>query len=376
MALELVAPPSALDRIGFEIGWDHGRFGLVPGLVPDLPQAGDDSPLQHGLRASRATFGARRLAPTRHVQRWLQLRLAAWRDERSVETVQVTPNYLAQIEAAHCPITREPLAAEATSITRVRADAGYAAGNLAAMSPRAEQAKAGHGHPALLALAARAGAQGRVDGLTEAEWQRLAVLSSFVEPLPHDQACALALRVLPPNRLRLFNPAQALQAFLSRQLLAEGWSRRLRRIAALLPATASRRALLELFAALLPRFIEAGRDLPAHAARWAVEDAWADPLLQKRWLAFALALGAAGCETLLTRASARGLGTQAVWQLADAAATEGWALASRGRVPRPDPDPRGAAVAALPAAAAWVAPARTPRRALASAHPLQACLPL
>ena len=263
---------------------------------------------------------------------WLELRLTAWQAGHCVETVQVTPNYLAQIEATHCPITREPLhagpgPADSTTIARVRADAGYAAGNLAALGLRAAQARAGHDHRDALALAARCGAEGSIDGLVGAEWERLAALCSFVEPMPHAQACTLALRVLPPNRLRLFNPAQALQAFLSRQLAAEGWSRRLRRIAALLPATASRRALLELFAALLPRFIEAGRDLPPHAARWAIEDAWADPLVQKRWLAFALPLGAAGCETLLTRASARGLGTQAVWQLADAAATEGWALA-------------------------------------------------
>ena len=369
MALELVPPPSALDRIGFELGWDHGRYGLVA----PAPHAGDDSALAHGLRASGATFGTRRLAPTRHVQRWLELRLTAWQAGHCVETVQVTPNYLAQIEATHCPITREPLDAgpghaDSTTIARVRADAGYAAGNLAALGLRAAQARASHDHRAALALAARCGANGRIDGLIGAEWERLAVLCSFVEPMPHAQACTLALRVLPPNRLRLFNPAQALQAFLSRQLATEGWSRRLRRIGALLPAQASRRALLELFAALLPRFIEAGRDLPPHAVRWAIEDAWADPRVQKRWSAFACPLGAAGCEGLLARASARGLCSQAVWQLADAAATDGWALASRGCVPRPDPNPPGAAV--------WVAPARAPRRTLASAHPLQACLPL
>ena len=43
-------------------------------------------------------------------------------------------------------------------------------------------------------------------------WSRLAVLMSFVTPLPHEQAARLPLLVLPPNRLRLLNPVQALQA--------------------------------------------------------------------------------------------------------------------------------------------------------------------
>ena len=53
MPLELLAPPSALDRIGFELGWDFGHYGVTP----EEPHASANTPLRHGLRASRATFG-------------------------------------------------------------------------------------------------------------------------------------------------------------------------------------------------------------------------------------------------------------------------------------------------------------------------------
>ena len=335
MPLELLAPPSALDRIGFELGWDYGRYGLEPAE----PHADADTPLRHGLRAARATFGARRLHAGVPVQQWLALRLSAWLRGRSVEPVQVTSNYLAQLAVPHCPVTRSALGGDeddAPVFNRARNDAGYAAGNLAMLSARAGRAKAAHDHRGALQVAQRA-AHGPLHGLDADAWWRIALLCSFVEPLPHDEACALPLRMLPPNRLRLFNPAQALQTALSRLLLADGWSARTRRIAALLPAGPARRGLLEFMAALLPRFLEAGRAVPAHEARRAVEDAWRAPLVLKRWQAFARPLGAAGCESLLLRAARRGLIAQNVCSHADAAATDGWALATRGHVPEVDP---------------------------------------
>ncbi|MEO6408448.1 MAG: hypothetical protein ABIO45_06800 [Burkholderiaceae bacterium] len=378
MPLELLTPPSALDRIGFELGWDFSRYGLEPAQ----PHASAHTPLRDGLRASRATFGSRRLGASVPVQQWLELRLSAWLRGRSVETVQVTPHYLAQLNVSHCPVTRQALAAplvdtndegDAPTFSRVRNDAGYAAGNLAVMSARAHRAKGSHDHRSALALAQRS-AGGPLHRLDADAWARLAVLCSFVQPLPHDEACALPLHVLPPNRLRLFNPAQALQTALSRLLLADGWSARVRRIAALLPPGSARRSLLEFFAALLPRFLEGGRGRPALEARWAIEDAWRAPLVLKRWQAFARPLGAAGCEALLLRAAQRGLVAQGVWQLADAAATDGWALATRGHVAPTEP------METTFVSARSVA-RRTPLRstraaALATTRTAQACLPL
>ena len=356
-------PITTLDRIGFELGWDYAHHRVCP---PEA-YAQAPSPLRDGLLAGQATFGLRTLNATRHVRKWLQLRLHAWLRGRSVELVQVTPNHLAQLDVSHCPITRAALSvatleasdasqgnagppqvsltpsgggrreAEAWghSVDRVRNDAGYAAGNLAVMSTKANHAKAGHGFRDAIQFVKRveAGALGGIDGLTAAQWARVAVLCSFVEPMPHDEACALPLLVLPPNRLRLFNPAQALQAFVSRQLLVPGWSQRVSRIEALMPGKPAQRAFRDFFHALLPRVLEAGRNIAPMEARWAVEDAWRNPLLQRRWTAFARMLTAEQCEALVHRATAKKLGTGVANPLSDTQATEGWNLATRGYVP-------------------------------------------
>ncbi len=324
------------EHIGFELGWDYAHHRLNP----PAPYAQEPSPLRHGLLAGQAAFGSRTLTPTRSARKWLQLRLHAWLRGRSVELFQVTPHYLQQLEVSHCPITRAALSSATldssdASIDRVRNDAGYAAGNLAVMSTKANHAKASYGFDDALRFVRQieAGKLGGIDGLTAAQWSRLAVLCSFVEPLPHEQACALPLLVLPPNRLRLFNPAQALQAFVSQQLLAAGWSRRVSRIEALLPGKPARRAFRAFFHALLPRVLEAGRTTDAQRARWAIEDAWRNPLLLRRWAAFARLLTADQCEALIVRATARKLASVRTQQLSDAQATEGWNLESRGYVP-------------------------------------------
>lgn len=360
---------SALDRIGFELGWDYAHHRVCP---PEA-YAQSPSPLRDGLLAGQATFGLRTLNPTRPVRKWLQLRLNAWLRGRSVELVQVTPHYLAQLEVDHCPITRAPLSvptpesvdaprasaersqpgpaspstpdsqdsgrgdasAWRPSIDRVRNDAGYAAGNLAVMSTKANHAKAGHGFRDALRFVKQVedGALGGIAGLTAGQWARVAVLCSFVEPLAHDEACALPMLVLPPNRLRLFNPAQALQAFVSRQLLQPGWSQRVSRLEALIPGKPAQRAFQAFFMAMLPRVLDAGRNIAPHEARWAVEDAWRNPLVQRRWTTFARLLTAEQCEAIVKRATARKLGTGVVNQLSDAQATEGWNLQTRGYVP-------------------------------------------
>jgi hypothetical protein len=324
------------EQIGFELGWDYAHHGVLP----PAPYALEPSPLRHGLLAGQAAFGVRTLQATRHVRKWLQLRLHAWLRGRSVELMQVTPRYLQLIDTSHCPVTRVCLStatreASDASVDRVRNDAGYAAGNLAVMSRKANHAKAAYGFREALQIVASAEARNRdgIDGLSAAQWARVAVLCSFVEPLAHEEAAALPLLVLPPNRLRLFNPVQALQAFVSRQLLAPGWSHRVTRFEALLPGKPSRRAFQMFFHALLPRVLEAGRHTAPHEVRWAIEDAWRHPLVMKRWTAFARLLTPVQCEALLARATARRLGTQRVEQMDEARATEGWNLASRGYVP-------------------------------------------
>ena len=359
---------TAHEHVGFELGWDYAHYRATP----PAPYAQEPSPLRNGLLAGQAAFGARTLEATRHVRKWLQLRLHAWLRGRSVELVQVTPNYLQQIDVSHCPITRTALSrallsATDASVDRVRNDAGYAAGNLAVMSTRANHAKAACGFRDALRVIRQieAGAASASPGLTTdplyalpaatadpdhalpdltadpvhalpdltaEQWARIAVLCSFVEPLPHDEACALPLLVLPPNRLRLFNPAQALQAFVSQQLLKPGWSRRVSAFEDLLPGKPLKRDFKAFFMALLPRALEGGRLGDTPQTRWAIEDAWRSPLVQQRWTRFACQLTAPRCEALLARAAAHKLTTAVIVPLSDASATDGWNLDTRGYV--------------------------------------------
>jgi hypothetical protein len=328
------------EQIGFELGWDYAHYRVTP----PAPYASEPSSVLQGLLAGQAMFGLRTLEPTRHVRKWLQLRLHAWLRGRSVELVQVTPNYLQQIDVSHCPVTRIALSnatmdGSDASVDRVRSDAGYAAGNLAVMSTKANHAKAALGYRQAWQLAqqlesadpetSRTG----INGLTAPQWARVAVLCSFVEPMPHAEACKIPMLVLPTNRLRLFNPAQALQAFISQQLMVAGWSHRIARLEDLLPGKLVKRAFQMFFHALLPRVLEAGKGVAPHELRWAIEDAWRNPLAQQRWMIFAGQLTAEQCEAIVTRAGIKKLGALRVSQMADARATEGWNIESRGYVP-------------------------------------------
>ena len=62
--------------------------------------------------------------------------------------------------------------------------------------------------------------------------------------------------------------------------------------------------------------------------RWALEDAWALPLVQKRWTRFALQLTPEQAENLVERAAAKKLSPVHVQRHDDA--TDGWALATGG----------------------------------------------
>ena len=232
--------------------------------------------------------------------------------------------YLQQIAVTHCPITRELLSDENISIDRVRDDAGYAAGNLAMMSARANQAKGQQDFAQALLRSSNA------DGLSAEQWRRVAVLTSFVTELSHEEASALPLAVLPPNRLRLFNPIQALQTLVTRQFMMPGWSQRMARLQALLPE-ASQGNFNRFVLALAPRVLEVGNNADAHTLRCALEDAWNLELVQKRWTRFALLINAQTAERLVERAAQLHLAPMMhVQQHETQNATEGWALERGG----------------------------------------------
>lgn len=315
---------SAHERVGLALGRDYALHGITPPIAHLYPQ----SPLQRGWMAARGRTVRTPASP--QVELWLSLRTHAWTRGRSFEDIQLTPHHLAQLDTTHCPITRELLGDDNRSIDRVRDDAGYAAGNLAVMSQRANRAKGSRGRQALVEMAAScaAGPITRIGGLAGADWERLAVLASFVTPLSHEDAAQIPLRVLPPNRLRLFNPIQALQALVTRQLATPGWSARLSRLEALLPTDQLRTDFNRFLLALAPRVLAANELQEPHEIRWALEDAWALPLVHKRWVRFATQLTPEQAENLVERAAAKKLCPVHVQRHDDA--TDGWALATGG----------------------------------------------
>jgi hypothetical protein len=318
----------AADAAAFELGWDYAHYRLTP--PPEALAAGH--PLQQGWQAGAATFGTRTLKPTPQVRKWLQLRWGALRRGKPFEGMQVTPNFLAQIDVALCPITRVALthasgAGSDASVDRVCNQAGYAAGNLAVMSQRANQAKADLSCRDALTVVKQLEASGldTLDGMNALQWSRLAVLMSFVTPLKHDEAACLPLLVLPPNRLRLLNAVQALQAVVTLAFTEVQAVPRLRELTAHLPAVA-RHDFQVVVLTLQARRLAVGMQTSGSELRHALEDLWTDAAVNRRWQRFALQMDEAACERAVRIAARHGLGGKGWQWLPVAAATEGWAM--------------------------------------------------
>ena len=369
--------PESSDPTAFEIGLDHAHHHLTPPLA----HLQAENPVHLGWSHGRQVYGPRTLRATAPVRRWLTLRLAAWVSGQVFEDVQVTPHFLRQIETSQCPVTLKPLSHVTGSageqvIDRLNTQAAYAAGNLVSLSLQAHQARQGRSCEQALACAQqlRSGQPGdcigpgqgaesipAIDKLDSHQWQRLAVLLSFATPLPHAVAASLPLVLMPPPRVRVINPVQALQVMLTLQFVHAGYARRLVALSALMPSSEVRQAFQVFMHTLLARRLSMPVSLTtgeptSHAAaavRRALQDTWQDALVQRRWQRLATRLTSAQCEQLLQRAAQRKLvvGT-CQWLDADQA-TDGWSLETRGQVqalmaPRID---IGEAEAAMPGSA-------------------------
>jgi hypothetical protein len=329
---------------GFELGWDYAHYGTVPPADHLHPY----SPVRHGWEAGRDSFGRRTLQLSRFTRKWLHLRLNAWLQGRVFEVQQVNPAFLRRIDVPVCPVTREVLThgtgePSDASVDRVFNDAAYAAGNLAVMSTRANRAKSDYGVDDAMAFVRQidVGQLHQIDGLSAEHWARIAVLTSFATPMPHAKAATLPLLVLPPNRLRVLNPVQALQVMLSLQFTRAGHARRCAALAGLMPTTEARYAFTDFMHTLLARRLAAGRLPDATAERHAVEDLWRDALINTRWQRLALRLTADDCMRIGRLAADRGLAGNGVRWLTAESATDGWALESRGYVAVPECPPSG-----------------------------------
>lgn len=323
-AIPTVTRPDRTDT-AFAIGWDHAERGVVPPPEHLHPA----SPVRQGWQAGREGFGRRSLPAGVHVRRWLQARLDAWLDGIAFDADTVNPALLRRIDVARCPVTREAIGddgAQPTGPALVRLDegAGFTAGHLAVVSRRAAEARRGLGVEDMLgrAQAIFDGRAAEIAGLDAAGWSRLALLVSFATPLPHARAACLPMVALPPARVRLANPVQALQALLSVQFTRAGHARRCATVGALMPDAETRHAFHAFMHTLLARRLAAGRHTDPIAERHAVEDLWRDPLVQRRWLRLALRLTEADCERVCRIAVDRGLAGTALHRIAPDADAE------------------------------------------------------
>lgn len=295
-------PPTPRDRSAtptdpaFELGWDYAHHRLVPPPEHLLP----GNPIRDGWEAGQAVFGLRTPRATPHVRKWLQLRLGAWLRGKAFELAQVTPHFLERIDVPTCPITGDALThATGTdaSVDRVNNQAGYAAGNLAVMSVRANQAKSACDwrDAADFVRQIEAGQLGEIDGLNAREWARLAALMSYCTPLSPAEAALLPLLVLPPPRLRLLNPHQAVQAGVTLCFARPDRAPRVALLVRLFPKGVHHDAR-SFVTALLARRIAAGPAASQAQLRAALEAAWCDPLIIRRWQRVAWQMDPAACE--------------------------------------------------------------------------------
>jgi hypothetical protein len=260
----------------------------------------------------------------------------SWMRGKAFELVQVTPNFLERIDVDVCPITGQALtrgtgADTDASVDRVNNQAGYAAGNLAVMSVRANRAKSAYDwrDAAAFVRQIEAGQLGEIDGLNAREWARLAALVSYCTPLSLAEAANLPLLVLPPPRLRVLNPVQAVQAGLTLCFARTDRAPRVDALVRIFPAGVQFEAR-SFMTTLLARRIAAGPAVTSVQLRVALEAAWCEPLIIRRWQRVALRMTPASCEDVAAALPAATAGVAPMRYLSFEQATEGWALDTGG----------------------------------------------
>jgi len=184
----------------------------------------------------------------------------------------------------------------------IAAQRGWAAGNLVLLSPTIAERWTGIDWEMAKAALARAELEPEtlVEGLPLRHWRRIVALKSLATPLPHDEAARIPLHVLPPNRIRLVNPIQELQAVLTLQLAVPGWGQRARGIADSLPL-ALRNEFNLFFNSLLAQALRQGHGSAKAEMRDALATAWGDAVVLRRWLRLSARVDAGLAETLVER---------------------------------------------------------------------------
>jgi len=296
----VVPKASARERVsandadpGDAIGFEYARYGMVP----PAPCLWPGHPVREGWERGRRLMARRTRPATLAVTRWLALRLAAWQRGQSFDDHQITPQVLRSLEVAtHCPVTGRALRNDAR-VVPIDVQRGWVAGNLVLLSPEiAERWMAIDWDVAGNGLArAEADPDAQADAIPLRHWRRIVALKSLATPLSYDEAARIPLHVLPPNRIRLVNPIQELQAVLTLQLAVPGWGQRARGLAESMPL-ALRNEFNLFFNSLLAQALRLKMDM-----RDALAAAWGDEVVMRRWGRFTALADAALAETLVER---------------------------------------------------------------------------
>ena len=289
------------ERVGFEIGWDFAQSGLR--LPPDL----------HGdIYASVLTgFGSNLARTGNKLQRIkcspddlalykkiLYLRLSAFRRSRSISD-ELTPAYLRRIQVSCCPVTRatfthgtgQPTDA---SVERINNNGGYAPGNICFVSLAANSAKGCLSFTEVAGIAATVNHQGR-DGLTSAQWIRLACLSSYVCELGEvELANTLPMLCRPSPGLLISSSAMSMRYHSAMMVVPGIPDQRSASVRKAFKSLGSKRVNV-----LFERFVSSAfgachaEFLKARAMdyRHLMENSWSNPVLFNAWTALSAEVG-------------------------------------------------------------------------------------
>ena len=204
-------PAEPLDeKVGFNLGWDYAQ------LLGWFPEGELDRNFLGGFETGRRRGGILAL-PDRFTRKWLQLRYNAWKRNRAFDE-NVTPAFLQLIDRPYCPVMRTELT-HATgevsdwSVDRLNNQGGYAIGNLAVMSTKANAAKGARGLEDIEELCRM---HGPAEGLTPLEWKRMLSLVTGAYSIARNVEILHPLCITPPPYVPL-NFFQELQLVIAKE---------------------------------------------------------------------------------------------------------------------------------------------------------------
>ena len=266
--------------LGRDIGYQFARVGMTP--PEDSPTA-----VLEGYAEGRYAIGRSPEKSERYERKLVRLRLSAYRRKRYLDSA-VTPTFLRSIDVEYCPITRQRLTVGTDSMTdgtvdRVFNGGGYAVGNLAVMSKRANLAKGGLLPLEILEIAKNPQSS---HGLSQLEWMRLACLTAMSAP-PGYMEVDLPLLVYPPPSIMLTNGTTLLQQCASAIVagfIPQRWESELRKV---LHGKASKRSFDGLVESLKGQIARRVISLKSFEQQtFAVTDSWETDLVSDRFYKF------------------------------------------------------------------------------------------